>query len=58
MTLIAGKPDGSSFTTIGDLEMSAAASVSSGPAVLNANDGLSIRVKSVSAPDGITLKLK
>lgn len=58
MTLIAGKPDGSSFTTIGDLEMSAAASVSSGLAVLNANDGLSIRVKSVSAPDGITLKLK
>ena len=58
MTLVARKPDGTSFTSIGDLELSLAASVTSGKAVLNANDGMSIRVKSVSAPDGITLNLK
>lgn len=56
--LIAGKPDGSRFTSIGDVQIVASASVSSEKAVLNAGNELLIRVKSVSAPEGITLKLK
>lgn len=56
--LIAAKADGSSFSSIGDIEIVAGASVSSEKAVLNAGNQLSIRVKSVSVPDGITLKLK
>lgn len=58
LTIVAEKPDNSPFTTIGNIEISATASVSSGKAVLNAGNEMSIKVKSVSAPEGIILNVK
>lgn len=58
LKLVAAKPDKTPFASVGNIEIAAGATVSSDKAVFNDRNELAIRVISVSAPGGITLKLK